>query len=131
MVNSVTNMLKKDKVKLLIGGDLRPENQTVQNFNSINGGSRSNNVSNPAIILKQQISEVRVPSEPNSSSGANRKVTMRTNRVNSTSMGQNSNIMKKVNGGAISSARNSSSSKQPVNLKKKIVANSSLSQNLK
>jgi len=63
MMNSVTNMLKKEKVKLLIGGeqtksslskqDMLLQNQTIQNFNTINGASRGNSVSNPAIILKK------------------------------------------------------------------------------
>ena len=61
MMNSVTNMLKKDKVKVLIGGentklskqDMLIQNQTIQNFNTINGASRGNSVSNPAIILKK------------------------------------------------------------------------------
>jgi hypothetical protein len=97
---------------------LSVQNQTIQNFNTINGASRGNSVSNPAIILKKNVNEngsLRAPTEPNSSNGgaANRKITMRTNRINSTSMGQSSSIIKKIKqGGGISSARNSSGPEQ-------------------
>lgn len=54
---------------------------------------------------------LRAPTEPNSSNHANRKISMRTNRGNSTSMGQASTgLIKKIKqngGGQISSARNS------------------------
>lgn len=93
MLSNVTNLLKKDKVRILVAdtSKLVPNNLTVKQFNS-QFNSINSGISNPAIILKNQLSDIKMTQPHSSSALGGRKVSVKTSRTRSSMHNANSDL---------------------------------------